>query len=198
MNTRSHPLIQYGWLLLLLSPLPLVASYGDLGRSRLTAQAEHSLAAITKRAMEHATELVDSVVDDLLVLDSQNPIILSYLNSFEVFLRHERNYTAAALQLFYEIVDIYLDADAAEKTSSIEVQLISLCLQRTGFDRWKRTIQMRSTQLLKSFGKKLKRYMNTLDEEERLIVEQRWQQVSARGGQRKLEKFREFVGWLGR
>lgn len=185
------------WQLLLLQ-LTLVACYGDLSRSRLTAQAEHNLAAITKHAMVQATELVDSVVDDLLVLDSQNPIILSYLSNFEAFLVTGDNHTKEALQSFYNIVGVYLDADVAEKTSSIEIQLIAMCLQRTGFDRWKRTIQMRSTQLLKSFGKKLKKYMDTLDPEERLGLELRWKRVISRGGQRKLEKFRDFVTWLAR
>jgi len=124
----------------------------------LTAQAEHNLAAITSHAVVKATELVDSVVDDLLIVDSQNTILLRYLSSFEDYLAISGNQTKEVLQAFYDIVDVYLDADAAEKTSRIETQFIAFCLQRNGFDRWKRTIQLRTSQLLKSFGTKLKRY----------------------------------------
>ncbi|EDW00890.1 uncharacterized protein LOC6560948 [Drosophila grimshawi] len=173
-----------------------VAGYGDLSRSRLTSQAEHNLAAITGHAMAQATELVDSVVDDLLVLDSQNSIMLSYLSNFEAFLMRSDNHTKESLQHFFDIVEVFLDADAAEKTTSIEIQLISMCLQRNGFDRWKRTVHMRSTKLLKSFGKKIKKHLDTLDQEERIVIERRWKSVVTRGGQRKLEKFREFIKWL--
>ncbi|KAH8299775.1 hypothetical protein KR044_005828, partial [Drosophila immigrans] len=171
---------------------------GDHSRSRLTKQAEHNLAAITGHAVVQATELVDGVVDDLLILDSQNSKLLDYLSSCERFLAVSNNQTKEVLQMFYDIVGVYLDADAAEKTSKIETQLIAFCLERNGFDRWKRTIQLRTTQLVKSFGKKIKRYAETLDQEEREVLEQHWKMVSVRNGQRKLEKFRYFISWLAR
>ncbi|KAH8371597.1 hypothetical protein KR093_008151, partial [Drosophila rubida] len=173
-----------------------VRCYGDHSRSRLTTQAEHSLEAITRHAVVQATELLDGVVDDLLVLDSQNSRLRAYLSSCERFLAVSNNQTRGVLQLFYDIVDVYLDADAAEKTSSIETQLVAFCLQRNGFDRWKRTVQLRTAQLIKGFGKKLKRYAETLDQEERAVLEQHWKLVSVRNGQRKLEKFWNFIGWL--
>ncbi|XP_034478313.1 uncharacterized protein LOC117784627 [Drosophila innubila] len=199
MNTQSS-LIHGAFVLLFLSLLQStpVSCYGDLARSRLTAQAEHNLAAITTHAVVKATELVDSVVDDLLFLDSQNTILLNYLSSLEDFLAISGNQTKEVLQSFYDIVGVYLDADVAEKTSSIETQLISFLLQRNGFDRWKRTIQLRTTQLLKSFGTKFKRYTETLDQEERVVLEERWKLITVRNGQRKLEKFRNFVTWLAR
>lgn len=180
-----------------LQPL-LVAGYGDHSRSRLTNQAEHNLATLTTHAVGQATLVADSVVDDLLVLDSQNPKLLDYLTKLEAFLGISANRTHETLQSFYDIVEIYLDADAGQKTSDIETQLIVLCLERNGFDRWKRTMQLRTTQILKSFGRKLGTYMETLDREERITLEQRWQQVSVRDGRRKLVKFRNFISWLAR
>lgn len=176
----------------------LVAGYGDHSRIRLTNQAEHNLATLTTHAVAQATLVADSVVDDLLVLDSQNPMLLGYLIKLETFLGISANQTHETLQSFYDIVEIYLDEDAGEKTSDIESQLIVLCLERNGFDRWKRTMQLRTSQILKSFGRKLKKYMETLDLEERITLEQRWQQVAVRDGQRKLDKFRNFISWLAR
>lgn len=142
--------------------------------------------------------MADSVVDDLLVLDSQNPMLLGYLSKLEKYLTISANQTHETLENFYDIIEVYLDADAGEKTSNIETQLIALCLQRNGFDRWKRTIQLRTSQILKSFGRKLKKYMETVDQEERTVLENRWQQVEVRDGRRKLDKFRNFVSWLAK
>ncbi|KAM8713514.1 hypothetical protein ACLKA7_013779 [Drosophila subpalustris] len=200
MNSKQSSLIHGALMFMLISLLQFtpVTCYGDLSRTRLSAQAEHNLAAITSHAVVKATELVDSVVDDLLMVDSQNKVLLSYLSSFEDFLAISGNQTKEVLQSFYDIVGVYLDTDVAEKTSRIETQLIAFLLQRNGFDRWKRTIQLRTTQLLKSFGSKLRRYAETLDQEERAVLEQRWKLITVRNGQRKLEKFRNFVGWLAR
>lgn len=138
------------------------------------------------------------MVDDLLVLDSQNPMLLGYLTKLEKYLSISTNQTYETLENFYDIIEVYLDADAGEKTSNIETQLIAMCLQRNGFDRWKRTMQLRTSQIVKSFERKLKKYMETVDQEERMVLEQRWQQVSVRDGRRKLDKFRNFVNWLAK
>ncbi|KAH8394669.1 hypothetical protein KR222_001452 [Zaprionus bogoriensis] len=175
-----------------------VSCFGDLSRSRLTTQAEHNLAAITSHAIAQAIEVADSVVDDLLVLDSQNPKLLAYLTRLETFLMSSGNQTQQTLQHFLDIVEVFLDADVGEKTADIETQLIALCLQRNGFDRWKRTIQLRTSQILKSFGRKLQKYMETVDEEERRSLEQHWKLVGERDGRRKLDKLQSFIGWLAR
>lgn len=148
--------------------------------------------------MAQATVVADSVVDDLLVLDSQNPMLLGYLTKLEKYLSISTNQTHETLENFYDIIEVYLDADAGEKTSDIETQLIAMCLQRNGFDRWKRTMQLRTSQIVKSFERKLRKYMETVDQEERTVLEQRWQQVSVRDGRRKLDKFRNFVNWLAK
>ncbi|XP_034107134.1 uncharacterized protein LOC117569902 [Drosophila albomicans] len=202
-SSKQRPFIHGASLLLLLLLLSLlqftsVSCYGDHIRSRLTKQAEQNLEAITGNAVIQATEVIDGVVDDLLILDSQNSKMLDYLSSCERYLAVSHNHTKETLEFFYDIVDDYLDSDAAEKTTNIETQLIAFCLQRNGFDRWKRTVQLRTNQLLKSFGKKIHKYAESLDKEERLVLEHHWKLVSVRNGQRKLEKFRDFISWLAR
>jgi len=83
------------------------------------------------------------------------------------------------------------------RTSSIETQLIALCLQRNGFDRWKRTVQTRTAQLQKLIYRKLKKHLESIDKEDRLAVERRWKRILTRGGPRRLQKLREFIKWLG-
>ncbi|XP_023030777.1 uncharacterized protein LOC6641065 [Drosophila willistoni] len=191
------------FLISLLNIFTYINCSGDLNGYRLYSQADHSLTLITNQAITSAIEVVDNVVEDLLVLDSQNSIILGYLNSFDAFIAVSDNKTEETLDTFYKIVKSYMDDDVAEKTSSIETQLIALCLQRHGFDRWKRTIQLRMGQFQKNLHKKLVKYLDTLDDEERAAVEHRWKHVGLREGasggqQRRLEKLREFVRWLGK
>ncbi|ALC40965.1 CG13488 [Drosophila busckii] len=195
MSTWSS-VVQFALLLLLLQSAA-ISGYGDHERHRLTSQAAHKLSAITNQAVAQATDLADNVVEDLLLLDSQNSIMLGYLTNFESFLGIGEQQANHTLENFFDIVSQFLDADAAEQADTLETQLIAMCLQRNGFDRWKRTVQLRTTQLVKSFGRKLRKHLDTLDLEERVPVEQRWQHIETRDGQIKLEKLRKFINWLG-
>ncbi|BFG03687.1 uncharacterized protein DMAD_02882 [Drosophila madeirensis] len=174
---------------------------GDLNRHRLFVQADRTLSSISNQLIAQATELVDNVVEDLLVLDSQNTILMGYLDSFDAFTAVSGNRTQEKLDTFYGVVGDYLDSDTTGdplRLSTIETQLIALCLQRNGFDRWKRTVQQRTNQLQKFINKKLRKHLDTLDNEDRVAVERRWKRTIARGGTRRLEKLREFVQWLGK
>ncbi|EDX08127.1 GD11627 [Drosophila simulans] len=63
----------------------------------------------------------------------------------------DANKTEQKLNAFYGVIEEYLDSDTTgyPLRTSIETQLIALCLQRNGFDRWKRTVQTRTAQLEK-------------------------------------------------
>ncbi|KAH8238700.1 hypothetical protein KR038_004992, partial [Drosophila bunnanda] len=183
-----------------LSP-SLIYSAGDQSRHRLFLQSDQALATITNQLVVQAIELVDNVVEDLLVLDSRNTILMGYLDSFDAFTAVNPNRTEEKLRFFYVVVEDYLDSDTTGdplRLSSLETQLIALCLQRSGFDRWKRTVQTRTTQLQKLIYRKLRKHLETLDKEDRLAVERRWRRILTRGGPRRLEKLREFVKWLGK
>ncbi|KAH8400943.1 hypothetical protein KR009_001965, partial [Drosophila setifemur] len=182
-----------------LSPWVIHAS-GDQNRQRLYQQSEQAVSTISNQLIAQATDVVDNLVEDLLVLDSQNPILMAYLDRFDAFTAVNSNKTEEKLHAFYDVVEDYLDSDTTGdplRYSSIETQLIALCLQRNGFDRWKRTVQTRTTQLEKVIYRKLRKHLDSLDREDRLAVERRWKRSLTRGGQRKLEKLREFVKWLG-
>jgi len=158
------------------------------------------LQTISSQLVTQAIELVDYVVEDLLVIDSQNSVLLGYLDRFDAFTAVNANYTEEKLNAFYDVVEDYLDSDTTGdplRTSSIETQLIALCLQRNGFDRWKRTVQTRTAQLQKLIYRKLKKHLESIDKEDRLAVERRWRRILTRGGPRRLQKLREFVKWLG-
>ncbi|KAH8290153.1 hypothetical protein KR054_000473, partial [Drosophila jambulina] len=183
-----------------LSP-SVIHSAGDQSRHRLFLQSDQALATITKQLVVQAIELVDNVVEDLLVLDSRNTILMGYLDNFDAFTSINPNRTTEKLNAFYAVVEDYLDSDTTGdplRLSSLETQLIALCLQRSGFDRWKRTVQTRTTQLQKLIYRKLRKHLETLDKEDRLAVERRWRRINIRGGPRRLEKLREFVKWLGK
>ncbi|EDV55527.1 uncharacterized protein LOC6547981 [Drosophila erecta] len=185
--------------LLLLTASSLNAS-GDQSRYRLYLQTDYALQTISTQLVSQATELVDYVVEDLLVLDSRNPILLGYLDRFDAFTAVAANRTEQKLDAFYVVIEDYLDADTTGdplRTSSIETQLIALCLQRNGFDRWKRTVQTRTAQLQKLIYRKVRMHLESIDREDRMAVERRWRRVLTRGGARRLEKLREFVQWLG-
>ncbi|EDW35906.1 GL16961 [Drosophila persimilis] len=187
-------------LVFLAIPRAIVCS-GDQNRHRLFVQADRTLCSISHQLIALATELVDNVVEDLIVLDSQNSILMGYLDSFDAFTAVSDNRTEEKLDTFYGVVGDYLDSDTAGdplRPSTIETQLIALCLQRNGFDRWKRTVQQRTNQLQKLLHKKLRKHLDSLDPEDRLAVERRWKRTLARGGPRRLDKLREFVQWLGR
>ncbi|XP_017123662.1 uncharacterized protein LOC108143661 [Drosophila elegans] len=187
-------------LFALLAP-SLIKSSGDLNRYRLFLQSDQALQTISDQLILLATELVDNVVEDLLVLDSQNSIVLGYLDRFDAFTAVNANRTEQKLSSFYGVVEDYLDSDTTGdplRTSSIETQLIALCLQRNGFDRWKRTVQTRTAQLQKLIYRKLRKHLETIDREDRVAVERRWKRILTRGGPRRLEKLREFVKWLGK
>ncbi|XP_017044964.1 uncharacterized protein LOC108090689 [Drosophila ficusphila] len=186
-------------LLSLLTPSAIKCS-GDHNRLRLYSQSDQALQTISNQLILQAVELVDNVVEDLLVLNSQNPIILGYLDRFDAFTAINVNHTEQKLNSFYGVIEEYLDLDTNGdplKASTIENQLISLCLQRSGFDRWKRTVQTRTVQVQKFIYKKLRRYLDSVDRENRVAVERRWKRISTRGGPRRLEKLKEFVKWLG-
>ncbi|EDV37089.1 uncharacterized protein Dana_GF11607 [Drosophila ananassae] len=181
--------------------LSVIYCSGDQSRHRLYQQSDEAIATISNQLVSQAIELVDSVVEDLLVLDSKNPIILGYLDRFDAFTAVNETKTEEKLNAFYDVVEDYLDSDTKGdpvELSSIESQLISLCLERNGFDRWKRTVQTRTTQLNRVIYRKLKRHMDTLDNEDRLAVERRWKRTLSRGGPPRLEKLRDFVQWLGK
>ncbi|KAI8035963.1 uncharacterized protein LOC128256626 [Drosophila gunungcola] len=187
-------------LFALLTP-SLIKSSGDQNRHRLFLQSNQALQTISDQLIFLATELVDNVVEDLLVLDSQNSIVLGYLDRFDAFTAVNANHTEQKLSSFYGVVEDYLDSDTTGdplRPSSIETQLIALCLQRNGFDRWKRTVQTRTAQLQKLIYRKLRKHLETLDREDRVAVERRWKRILTRGGPRRLEKLREFVKWLGK
>ncbi|XP_016977647.1 uncharacterized protein LOC108043447 [Drosophila rhopaloa] len=186
-------------LLALLAP-SLINSSGDQCRHRLFLQSDQALQTITNQLVSLAIELVDDVVEDLLVLDSQNSVLLGYLDRFDAFVAVNANHTEEKLNSFYGVVEDYLDSDTTGdplRASSIETQLIALCLQRNGFDRWKRTVQTRTTQLQRLIYRKLRKHLQSVDREDRLAVERRWKRILTRGGPRRLEKLREFVKWLG-
>ncbi|XP_017005948.2 uncharacterized protein [Drosophila takahashii] len=190
-----------GILLLALLAPALITAYGDQSRHRLYLQSDQAIQTISNQLVVQAIELVDYVVEDLLVLDSQNSILLGYLDRFDVFTAVNANHTELKLNAFYEVIEDYLDSDTTGdplRTSSIETQLLALCLQRNGFDRWKRTVQTRTAQLQKLIYRKLKKHLESIDREDRLAVERRWRRILTRGGPRRLEKLREFVKWLGK
>ncbi|KAH8358294.1 hypothetical protein KR084_011836, partial [Drosophila pseudotakahashii] len=179
----------------------MIGAYGDQSRYRLYLQSDQALQTISNQLVLQAIELVDYVVEDLLVLDSQNSILLGYLDRFDAFTAVNANHTELKLSAFYEVIEDYLDSDTTGdplRASSIETQLIALCLQRNGFDRWKRTVQTRTAQLQKLIYRKLKKHLESIDREDRLAVERRWKRILTRGGPRRLEKLREFVKWLGK
>nr|NP_001246452.1 uncharacterized protein Dmel_CG13488, isoform B [Drosophila melanogaster]AFH08205.1 uncharacterized protein Dmel_CG13488, isoform B [Drosophila melanogaster] len=185
--------------LLVLTP-SLINTYGDRSRYRLYLQSDYALQTISTQLVSQAIELVDYVVEDLIVLDSQNSILLGYLDRFDAFTAVNANKTEQKLNAFYGVIEDYLDSDTTGdplRTSSIETQLIALCLQRNGFDRWKRTVQTRTSQLQKLIYRKLRKHLESIDREDRLAVERRWRKILTRGGPRRLEKLREFVKWLG-
>jgi len=163
-------------------------------------QSDQALQTISSQLVSQAIELVDYVVEDLLVVDSQNSVLLGYLDRFDAFTAVNANHTEEKLNAFYDVVGDYLDSDTTGdplRTSSIETQLIALCLQRNGFDRWKRTVQTRTAQLQKLIYRKLKKHLESIDKEDRLAVERRWKRILTRGGPRRLQKLREFIKWLG-
>ncbi|KAH8283618.1 hypothetical protein KR018_009580, partial [Drosophila ironensis] len=179
----------------------LIQSSGDQSRHRLYKQSDQAIASISNHLLAQAIELVDNVVEDLIVLDSHNAVILNYLDRFDAFTAVNDTKTQEKLNAFYDVVEDFLDSDTTGdplRLSSIETQVIALCLQRSGFDRWKRTVQTRTTQLKKVIYRKLKKHMETLDNEDRLAVEGRWKRTLSRGGSPRLEKLREFVNWLGK
>ncbi|XP_033156716.1 uncharacterized protein LOC117138617 [Drosophila mauritiana] len=136
----------------------LIKAYGDQSRYRLYLESEYALQTISTQLVSQAIELVDYMVEDLIVLDSQNSILLGYLDRFDAFTAVDANKTEQKLNAFYGLIEEYLDSDTTGdplRTSSIETQLIALCLQRNGFDRWKRTVQTRTAQLQKLIYRKL-------------------------------------------
>ncbi|XP_016928293.2 uncharacterized protein [Drosophila suzukii] len=183
-------------ILALLAPSKIKA-YGDQSHYRLFLQSDQALQTISSQLVTQAIELVDYVVEDLLVVDSQNSVLLGYLDRFDAFTAVNANYTEEKLNAFYDVVGDYLDSGDPLRTSSIETQLVALCLQRNGFDRWKRTVQTRTAQLQKLIYRKLKKHLESIDKEDRLAVERRWRRILTRGGPRRLQKLREFVKWLG-
>ncbi|XP_017077730.1 uncharacterized protein LOC108112399 [Drosophila eugracilis] len=190
-----------GFLLLALITPSLIEAYGDQSRHRLFLQSEQALKTISSQLVLQAIELVDYVVEDLIVLDSQNSILLGYLDRFDAFTAVNANHTEQKLSAFYGVVEEYLDSDTTGdpmRANSLETQLIALCLHRNGFDRFKRTVQTRTAQLQKLIYKKLKKHLESIDREDRIAVERRWRRILTRGGPRRLEKLREFVKWLGK
>ncbi|XP_022226797.2 uncharacterized protein LOC111077009 [Drosophila obscura] len=200
-KSRQDSYILGVFLLCFLVVTPAIRCSGDLNRHRLFVQTDRTLSSISNQIIAQATELVDNVVEDLLVLDSQNTILMGYLDSFDAFTAVSGNRTQEKLNSFYDVVGDYLDSDTTGdplRSSTIETQLIALCLQRNGFDRWKRTVQQRTNQLQKFLNKKLHKHLDTLDNEDRVAIERRWKRTLARGGTRRLEKLREFIQWLGK
>ncbi|EDW56685.1 GM15866, partial [Drosophila sechellia] len=86
----------------------LIKAYGDQSRYRLYLQSEYALKTISTQLVSQAIELVDYMVEDLIVLDSQNSIVLGYLDRFDPFTAVEANKTEHKLNAFYGVIEEYL------------------------------------------------------------------------------------------